>query len=98
MSNDIGLGDRVEDTVTGYKGIVICVSTWLHGCIRMSVQPEKLKDGAPMEPQHFDQTQLKLLKKGVHVPQVTEVAPVQPTAPARRSAGGPARETAGFRR
>lgn len=99
MSNkSIGLGDRVEDSVTGLKGIVVCVTTWLHGCIRMGVQPEEVKDGKPVEAVFFDQTQLKLLKKGIHAPQVLEVAPVQPVAPTRRSAGGPTRESSGFRR
>jgi hypothetical protein len=97
-SNNIGLGDRVEDMVTGLKGIVVCVTTWLHGCIRMGVQPEEFKDGKPAEAVYFDQTQLKLLKKGIHEPQVLELAPVQPAAPMRRSAGGPPRESAGFRR
>lgn len=41
------LGDRVKDEITGLSGIVIAVTQWLNGCVRMQVQPEKLKDGIP---------------------------------------------------
>lgn len=98
MTKSIGLGDRVKDSVTGVQGIVVCVTTWLHGCIRMGVQPEQIKDGKPVDAQYFDQTQLVLVKAAIHEPKVTEVAPVQPAAPSRRSGGGPAREAPGFSR
>lgn len=95
----IGLGDRVKDTVTGLQGIVVCVTTWLHGCIRYGVQPEEVtKEGKAAEPMYFDQTQVKLVKAAVHTPQVLEVAVQQPEMPKRRSAGGPSRESAGFQR
>lgn len=93
----IGLGDRVKDPITGYAGIVICVSTWLHGCIRIGVQPEKLIDGKLVEDRYFDQSQLRLVKAGVHQPMVLGVVPA-PVPDTRRSSGGPARESAGFRR
>lgn len=98
MSKSIGLGDRVEDTVTGLKGIVVCITTWLHGCIRFGIQPEEVKDGKPLDLVYFDQTQVKLVKAAIHTPQVLEVAPKQPEPPLRRSAGGPSRESATFRR
>lgn len=94
----IGLGDRVKDPITGFTGIVIAVTTWLHGCIRIAVQPEKTnKDGKPAEDQCFDQSQLELLKKGVHKPMVLGVVQA-PTPETRRSSGGPAREGTGFHR
>lgn len=53
----IGLGDRVKDPITGFAGIVTAVTTWLHGCIRITIEPEKLdKDGKPQEGRAFDQT------------------------------------------
>ncbi len=98
MFKPIGLGDRVKDTVTGFTGIVIGVTTWLHGCIRIGVQPEKLgKDGKTQEAVWFDQSQLLLVKAGVHKPMLLAVAEAPP-AEARRSSGGPAREGAGFAR
>lgn len=98
MNEPIGLGDRVKDSVTGVTGIVVCVTTWLHGCIRYGVQSETPKDGKPVDAVYFDQTQVVLVKKAVHQPQQLEVALVQPEAPKRRSAGGPARESASFAR
>jgi hypothetical protein len=97
-SEAFGLGDRVKDSVTGLQGIVICMTYWLHGCIRVGVQPEETKDGKPAEAVYFDQTQLVLVKAGVHQPQQLAVAPQQPEAPTRRSPGGPSREGASFRR
>jgi len=35
----INLGDEVRDKVTGFTGIVICLSEWFNGCLRASVQP-----------------------------------------------------------
>ncbi len=94
----INLGDRVKDPITGFTGIVTSVTTWLHGCIRIGIQPEKpLPDGKPGEMQHFDQSQLVLVKAGVHKPMVLQVGPA-PEPITRRSNGGPSREGAGFRR
>ena len=97
MFEPIELGDRVKDPVTGHQGIVTCVTTWLHGCIRIGVQPEKAHEGKPIEATYFDQSQLVILKKRVHESMVLGVVE-KPEAIKRRSAGGPARETAGFKR
>lgn len=94
----IGLGDRVKDPITGFAGIVVAVTTWLHGCIRIAVQPEALeKDGKPKEDRYFDQSQLILVKRGVHKAMVLGVTET-PKPETRRSNGGPSRESAGFRR
>src|SRR4051812_12054611 len=101
MSNEfqpIGLGDRVKDPITGFSGIITSISTFLHGCIRVGVAPEKLdKDGKPREDRYFDQSQLVLVKARVHAPMVLAVTEA-PKPETRRSNGGPAREGAGFRR
>lgn len=93
----IGLGDRVKDPISGYQGIVVSVTAWLHGCIRVGVQAEALQDGKPVESSHFDQTQVVLVDAGVHSPQVLAVTDA-PAAETRRSSGGPAREGARFSR
>jgi hypothetical protein len=60
---EIQLGDKVKDTITGFSGIAIGKTLWLHGCTRIVVQPTKLtKDGETVEAQSFDQPQLKILK------------------------------------
>jgi hypothetical protein len=59
----IVLGATVQDTISGFKGVVVCKSFWLNGCIRITMSPEKLKDdGSPHDNQTFDIEQLKLLK------------------------------------
>lgn len=94
----IGLGDRAKDPISGFGGIVTSITHWLHGCIRLGVTPEMLdKDGKPKDERYFDQSQLRLVKRGVHIPMVLEVAAV-PEAPSKRASGGPAREAPGFGR
>lgn len=62
----INLGDRVKDSVTGFAGIAVARTTWLNGCDRIAVQPEKLdKNGHPKEDRIFDEMQLQLIKAGV---------------------------------
>ena len=68
----INLGDKVKDTVTGFVGIAIGRTTWLHGCDRIIVQPEGLnKEGKIFENNSFDEPQLevvgaKRVKEGGH--------------------------------
>lgn len=57
----IKLGDLARDTITGFTGVVVCQSEWLHGCIRLSLQPKELKDGKPIEHMTFDLPQLELV-------------------------------------
>jgi hypothetical protein len=57
------LGDRVQDKITKQKGIVVAKTHWLNGCTRLTVQPEELKDGKPVEASCFDEPQLVILKK-----------------------------------
>ena len=96
----IALGDRVVDPISGFKGIAHCVTIWLNGCIRIGIAPEGLdKDGKVQDDRYFDQGQLRILDKGVHKPVrfVLAEAPVTPTTAAQRTSGGPARETSNFR-
>lgn len=57
-------GDRVQDVITGFEGIVVCITDWLNGCIRVGVQSDKLKDGKPLNAEYFDEVQVEILKKG----------------------------------
>lgn len=97
MFEPIQLGDRVKDPITGCTGIATCSTTWLHGCIRIGVQSEELKDGKPLETIYFDQSQLELVTKRVHEPMILAVQ-AAPEPDSRRSNGGPIRETNGFAR
>jgi len=58
----IQLGDQVKDTVTGFKGVAVSKTEFLHGCYRIGVQPKMMKDGKLEEAKVFDEPQLELVK------------------------------------
>jgi hypothetical protein len=66
----IGLGDRVKDPISGASGIVVAVSRYLTGSIRIGVTPETTKDNKPVENIDFDQSAVLLVKAAVHRPMV----------------------------
>lgn len=55
----IELGDEAVDLITGFSGVVVADTKWLHGCRRLTIQPRELKDGKPVEPMSFDEPQLR---------------------------------------
>lgn len=57
------LGDKVTDSITGFTGIVVAITDWIHGCIRVTVQAQQLEDGKPVPTQCFDEGQLVIVKK-----------------------------------
>jgi len=66
MTNHVELGDIVKDRITGFKGVAIGITKWLHGCRRITVQPEGMKDGKPLETATFDEPQIDVVKRAVH--------------------------------
>jgi len=52
------LGDQVKDSVSGFKGIAIGITLFLHGCTRVGVQPRITKDGKLPSAEWFDEPQL----------------------------------------
>lgn len=85
----IQLGDEVKHTVSGFKGIAVAVTTWLHGCRRVNVQPKMEKDGKLPDMQAFDELELEVTKKAV-VASTPARSPEKPQPPARtRATGGP---------
>ena len=61
----IELGDVARDTITGFTGVVVADTKWLHGCRRLSLQSQELKDGRPVEGATFDEPQLELVQPRV---------------------------------
>lgn len=57
----IELGDEARDTITGFQGVVVADTKWLHGCRRLTLQPRTLHDGKPVDPLSFDEPQLELI-------------------------------------
>ena len=72
----VKLGDKVKDTVTGFRGIVVSRNEWINGCVRIGVQADKLVNGKPGEVEGIDEQQIQVVKAGA----VTF---------ANRAAGGP---------
>lgn len=54
----IPLGAVAQDTISGFEGVVVCRSQWLHGCVRLTLQPQKMHEGQPVEAHTFDEPQL----------------------------------------
>jgi len=55
------LGMKVEDKVTGFKGIVASISFDLYGCIQAIVHPGMDRDGKLMDQCWFDINRLKVI-------------------------------------
>lgn len=60
----VELGDKVEDMVTGFAGIVVSTTNYLNGCTRIAVQPQTLFEGQPAKESWFDSPQLLIKEKG----------------------------------
>lgn len=63
LGRRIKLGQTARDTITGFEGVVVAETKWLHGCVRLTVQPREMKDGKPIESQTFDEPQLETVPK-----------------------------------
>lgn len=90
------LGDLCRDRVTGFEGIVVAITCWLNGCIRVTLQPRKLKEnGEHPETVTFDQHQVELVSAGVVEPflgmlsLVNDDPTYSPQQAIRQSTGGP---------
>lgn len=57
------LGHRVEDKVTGFKGVVASISFDLYGCVQAIVNPGLDKDGKLKDQSWLDVARLKVLTK-----------------------------------
>jgi len=77
----VELGDRVQDKITGLKGIVVGITNWLYGCRRVVVQPEEAKDGKPAETFHVDEPQVEIVKKGAVAGRAVLVEEERPHGP-----------------
>ena len=63
MNRLVNVGDEVKDQITGFKGIADSRSEFLYGCVRVNVQPQKLKaDKTREDSVVFDETQLIVIK------------------------------------
>lgn len=82
------LGKEVKDKVSGFKGIVVCITTWLNGCVRVNIQPKIDKAGKYPENQCFDIEQVEEVGLGITKKRKEPTGGPMPTArqhtPAKR--------------
>lgn len=88
MAKDkIELGDQVKDQISGFAGVCVAITTWLNGCVRITVQPDSLtKEGAPKANETFDEQQILVVKKKKVAVNIPAVAPGGPRPAPTRSA------------
>ena len=70
----IPLGAVAQDSIGGFTGVVVASTEWLHGCTRLTVQPQELHDGQPVKAQTFDEPQLRMLEPAASNDSDTEPA------------------------
>tara|TARA_R100001530_G_scaffold1886_1_gene3240 strand:- start:16555 stop:16794 length:240 start_codon:yes stop_codon:yes gene_type:complete len=55
----VKLGEVVKDSIANFKGTVIARCEYLNGCVRIAIQPKKLKeDGSTIGTEWIDESQL----------------------------------------
>ncbi len=54
-------GDKVQDQVTGFEGIIIGVSRYINGCTQYGVRPRVDKDGKMVDAEWFDEDRLEVI-------------------------------------
>ena len=59
----VKLRDKVEDTITGYRGTVVAKAEYLNGCIRFGVQPTVTKEGELPDWQWMDEQHRNVIEK-----------------------------------
>ncbi len=87
MANEVELGSKIKDKVTGFEGIAIARTCWLNGCTRLAVQSTELKDGKPTEEYWIDEGRVDVLPDGkIEVSEADRTPPAGPRNDARRAA------------
>ncbi len=65
----INLGDTVKDPISGFEGVAVSSHQYLHGCVRISVQPVVRDDGKLPDTASFDEPQLVVIEASQEKPQ-----------------------------
>lgn len=60
LPNDLVLGQKVEDVITGFTGTATGVCSYISGCTQVLVVPKYKEDGTKIESEWFDIQRLVL--------------------------------------
>lgn len=71
-------GMVVRDAISGVEGTVVAITSWLFGCVRITVQPDEVKDGKPAETFTFDEPSAVVVHAET---QFTQAMPPSPPVP-----------------
>ena len=55
------LGQTVKDTITSLIGTAVARTEWVHGCVRIMIQPKVDKDGKVPESHTCDEPQVEVV-------------------------------------
>ena len=75
------LGSLLKERVTSFTGVVMCRSEYLTGCNHYALQSPNLKEGIPIDWEHFDETRLELVKTREQVEAVERDKEEPPSGP-----------------
>lgn len=87
----VQLGDKVKDIITGFSGIAVARTQWLHGCDRITIEPDKTEKGVPVDSFVFDEQRVEIVKAMGGPPIAKAAKPVVKT-------GGPQNDRVATRR
>jgi len=65
MSERVALGDLVQDSISGFKGIAVAYDEWLTGCKRFGLEALS-KNAKESNIRWVDEERCKLIKPGVY--------------------------------
>lgn len=60
----IELGQLVQDSITGFKGVAIAKCIYLNGCISYQVKSKQLQRGGTIDAEWFDEERLTGIANG----------------------------------
>lgn len=66
-SSTVKLGDKCEDSISGFKGICTGQAEWLYACTKVLITPDRVdeKEYKPSKGHWFDEPQIKVIKEEV---------------------------------
>ena len=74
---NIKIGDRVKDVVTGLEGVAVSRIEYINGCIQFGVCGKVNKEGKVPDVNYIDHKQLKVIGKPVELEQADTGGPQQ---------------------
>lgn len=60
---ELELMDDVKDDISGLTGVLVSITFWSNGCVRLGVQAREIKDGMPVAVSTIDVEDTILVKK-----------------------------------